>query len=150
MKATEIKESTIQKSHCDWIIKQAKELKALISYESDSMIVHNKVRALSAISTMEESLSELKAYIAEKAIEGFSYVVKVHRKQTTDRIETIEILDVKNNRQIDFRSTKPALCWFMDESDMVESLSWNLNCHDLKTTVHWDEGHINGTVHLIG
>ena len=63
MKATEIKENTINKAHCDWIIDQAKELKALLSYNSESMIVLNRVRALSAIDTAAESLNELKLYI---------------------------------------------------------------------------------------
>lgn len=68
MKATEIKNVTVNKAHCDWIIEKTKELKALISYESDSMIAANKVRALSSIDTMMDSLNELKAYITE--VEG--------------------------------------------------------------------------------
>lgn len=62
MKATEIK------FHCDWIIERAKELKALFAYNSDRMIVFNKVRALSAIDTAMDSLKELKAYI--ESVEG--------------------------------------------------------------------------------
>lgn len=68
MKATEIKNVTVNKAHCDWIIEKTKELKALISYESDSMIAANKVRSLSSIDTMMDSLNELKAYITE--VEG--------------------------------------------------------------------------------
>lgn len=65
IKATEISENTIQKAHCDWIIKQAKELKALLSYDSDKMIAANKTRAISGIETMKNSLSELKLYIED-------------------------------------------------------------------------------------
>lgn len=50
-------------ANCDWIITQAKELKALLAYNSDRMIVLNKVRALSAIDTAMSSLRELQAYI---------------------------------------------------------------------------------------
>lgn len=63
IKATEITENTIQKANCDWIIKQAKELKALLAYDSEQVIVLNKVRALSAIDTAMSSLRELQAYI---------------------------------------------------------------------------------------
>ena len=62
-KATEIKENTIQKANCDWVIDKAKELKALLAYNSDRMIILNKVRALSAIDTAMSSLRELQAYI---------------------------------------------------------------------------------------
>ena len=51
------------KTHCDWITEQAKELKALFSYKSENMVKMNKVRALSDIDTIAESLSELKLYI---------------------------------------------------------------------------------------
>lgn len=68
MKATQVKDITVNKAHCDWIIEKAKELKALISYESDSMIAAKKVRALSSIDTMMNSLNELKAYI--ESVEG--------------------------------------------------------------------------------
>lgn len=63
IKATEIKENTIQKANCDWVISQAKELKALLAYDSDKMIVLNRTRALSAIDTAMSSLRELQAYI---------------------------------------------------------------------------------------
>lgn len=53
----------INKTHCDWIIEQAKELKALLSYESENMINLNKTRAMADISTMEDSLRELKLYL---------------------------------------------------------------------------------------
>lgn len=63
MKATEIDNVAINKTHCDWIVKQAMELKSLFSYKSESMINQNKTRALADIQTMENSLSELKLYI---------------------------------------------------------------------------------------
>ena len=63
IKATEIKENTVQKANCDWVIDQAKELKALLAYDSDRMIVLNRTRALSAIDTAMDSLRELKAYL---------------------------------------------------------------------------------------
>lgn len=65
MKATEITDTTVNKAHCNWIIENANELKALFSYESGSMIEANKARALSSINTMIGSLNELKAYIVE-------------------------------------------------------------------------------------
>lgn len=68
MNATEIKDVTVNKAHCDWITAQAKELKALFAYNSDRMIALNKGRALSAIDTAVNSLMELKAYI--ESVEG--------------------------------------------------------------------------------
>lgn len=65
MKATNVPDIAICKTHCDWIVEQAKELKALLSYNSESMIVLNKVRVLSAIDTAMHSLRELQAYIEE-------------------------------------------------------------------------------------
>ena len=63
MRATEIKENTVNMANCDWIISQAQEIKALLAYNSDRMIELNKVRALSAIDTAMSSLRELQAYI---------------------------------------------------------------------------------------
>lgn len=63
MKATEIHEVTIQKTNCDWIVEQAKELKALFSYDSKSMIKLNKTRALADIEQIRKSLEELELYI---------------------------------------------------------------------------------------
>lgn len=63
MKATDISNFAIAKAHCDWIKQQATELKKLIDYESIPMLNMNNVRALSAISTMEASLRELKEFI---------------------------------------------------------------------------------------
>lgn len=63
MKATEISDITINKTHCDWIVKQVEELKALFSYNSEAMVKKNKTRALADIETIKNSLSELKLYI---------------------------------------------------------------------------------------
>ena len=63
MRATNIKDITIQKTHCDWIVEQAKELKELFSYESNNMINLNKLRALASIETIKNSLAELEDYI---------------------------------------------------------------------------------------
>lgn len=63
MKATEIDDITIHKAHCDWIAKNALELKALFSYKSEKMVEANKVRALADINTIVDSLAELKLYI---------------------------------------------------------------------------------------
>ena len=61
-----ITERAINKTHCDWIIQQAEELKALFSYESDRMIDLNKTRALSAIDTAMDSLRELRLYLIDE------------------------------------------------------------------------------------
>lgn len=63
MKATEISDITISKAHCDWIVKQAEELKALFSYNSEDMVKKNKTRAMVDIETIKNSLSELKLYV---------------------------------------------------------------------------------------
>lgn len=63
MKATNIKDIIIQKTHCDWIVEQSKELKELFSYESNNMISLNKMRALASIETIKNSLAELESYI---------------------------------------------------------------------------------------
>lgn len=65
MKATRIDDFAANKAHCDWIINHARELKALLSYNSESMIVANKTRAMSGIDTMIDSLNELKCFIGE-------------------------------------------------------------------------------------
>ena len=49
MKATEINDFTICKTNADWILHQINELRALLSYKSENMIVLNKTRALSAL-----------------------------------------------------------------------------------------------------
>ena len=63
IKATEIDDITIHKAHCDWIVNQAMELKALFSHNSEKMVELNKSRALADIETMTHSLSELKLYV---------------------------------------------------------------------------------------
>lgn len=57
------KENDIGKKNCDWVIEQAREVKALLSYNSAPMIAANRVRALSAIETAMSSLRDLQAYI---------------------------------------------------------------------------------------
>ena len=52
-------------ANCDWVVEKAKELKALMSYESDSMLAANRTRALSGIDTMLATLNELRAYVAD-------------------------------------------------------------------------------------
>ena len=69
MKATDINDISIMKTHCDWITEQAKELKALFNYKSEKMIKLNKARALSNIDTIAESINELKLYIV-RGIQG--------------------------------------------------------------------------------
>lgn len=66
MKAIEMSDFTISKTHCDWIVNQAKELKTLFSYNSEDMVKKNKTRALTDIETIENSLSELKLYIESR------------------------------------------------------------------------------------
>lgn len=63
MKVSNIDDLTIQKAHCDWIVKQAMELKALFSHNSDRMIEANKIRALADIDVIRDCLSELKLYV---------------------------------------------------------------------------------------
>ena len=63
MKATEIDDITVHKAHCNWIVRQAMELKALFSYDSERIVELNKSRALADIETIKNSLSELKLYV---------------------------------------------------------------------------------------
>ena len=65
MNATAINDIVIHKTHCDYIVEQAKELKALFSYNSKPMIQLNKTRALADIETIRSSLAELELYIKE-------------------------------------------------------------------------------------
>ena len=57
-------ENAIAKTHCDWIMERAKELKALVKHEP-SIIAANKLRALVCIESLRDSLNELEAYINE-------------------------------------------------------------------------------------
>ena len=63
MKATEINDFTICKTHADWILHQINELRALLSYKSENMIVLNKTRALSALDCIKNSAEEMRLYI---------------------------------------------------------------------------------------
>lgn len=63
MKATEINDFTICKTNADWILHQINELRALLSYKSENMIVLNKTRALSALDCIKNSAEEMRLYI---------------------------------------------------------------------------------------
>lgn len=63
VKATDVTDFAINRTRCDNVIEQARELKALLSYNSPTMIENNKLRALSAIDIAISSLNELKAFI---------------------------------------------------------------------------------------
>lgn len=63
MKATEINDFTICKTNTDWILHQINELRALLSYKSENMIVLNKTRALSALDCIKNSAEEMRLYI---------------------------------------------------------------------------------------
>lgn len=52
----------IMKAHCDNISEQAMELKALFSHDSDEL---NKIRALTNIEMIKNSLAELEFYIKD-------------------------------------------------------------------------------------
>lgn len=58
-----INDIIIMKAHCDNILEQATELKALFSHNSESMIELNKIRALTDIEMIKNSLAELEFYI---------------------------------------------------------------------------------------
>lgn len=64
MKVKDVSEKTMQKAHCDWIKAQAVELKALLQYDSKTVML-NKQRALSGIETAIQSLEEIRSYINE-------------------------------------------------------------------------------------
>lgn len=51
----------IQKTHCDWLAEQSKMLKAMLDYRVH-MVPANKTRALSTISTMQDSINEMRLY----------------------------------------------------------------------------------------
>lgn len=54
----------ISKTHCDWVVEQATMLKSLLNYGVRVSSI-NKNRALSTISTIEDSLRELRLYFDE-------------------------------------------------------------------------------------
>ena len=58
----EFTDDVIMKAHCDNISEQATELKALFSYDSDEL---NKIRALTNIEMIRNSLAELELYIKD-------------------------------------------------------------------------------------
>ena len=58
----EFTDDVIMKAHCDNISEQAMELKALFSHDSDKL---NKIRALTNIETIRNSLAELEFYIKD-------------------------------------------------------------------------------------
>lgn len=61
--ARKIDDMTVHKAHCDWMAKNALDLKALFSYKSKEMVEANKNRALADINVIINSLSELRLYI---------------------------------------------------------------------------------------
>ena len=65
MKSTEMLDIIVQKTHCDYIVEQAKELQALFSHNSKSMIELNKTRVLVDVEVIRNSLVELEFYIKE-------------------------------------------------------------------------------------
>lgn len=65
MRTKDIDDHIACKANCDWIVEQAKMLKALFYMDSDRIIVLNRTRAMSAIDTMQDSLNELLHHIEE-------------------------------------------------------------------------------------
>ena len=63
IKSIEVTDIAIQRTHCDYIVERATELKSLLSYNDGQIIPYNKTRALSSIETMMQSLEELKSFI---------------------------------------------------------------------------------------
>ena len=57
-----IDDIVIMKTHCDNISEQAIELKTLFSHDSDKL---NKIRALTNIEMIRNSLAELEFYIKD-------------------------------------------------------------------------------------
>ena len=57
-----IDDIVIMKAHCDNILEQATELKALFSYDSNEL---NKTRALTNIEMIKNSIAELELYIKD-------------------------------------------------------------------------------------
>ena len=51
----------IQKTHCDWLAEQAKMLKTMLDYRVHQ-VPANKTRALSTISTIQDSINEMRLY----------------------------------------------------------------------------------------
>ena len=57
-----IDDIVIMKAHCDNILEQATELKALFSYDLNEL---NKTRALTNIEMIKNSIAELELYIKD-------------------------------------------------------------------------------------
>lgn len=72
-----------------------------------------------------------------KNLHKASYIVRVVSQKGVHRIDTLEILDNINGRKMDIEAEKPALSFFLDLPDMLESLNWCLNCRSDKTVVSW-------------
>lgn len=58
----EFTDDVIMKAHCDNISEQAIELKALFSHDSDEL---NKIKALTNIEMIKNSIAELELYIKD-------------------------------------------------------------------------------------
>lgn len=66
MKAENITNKTIMKSHCDWIISVRNEMKAYLDLNESSMHIQSNVfRELSGISVCKNSLRELELFLEE-------------------------------------------------------------------------------------
>lgn len=66
MKAKNIPDKVIMKSHCDQVISLMNEMKAYLELNEGSMnIQSNVLRELSGISICENSLSELKLFLGQ-------------------------------------------------------------------------------------
>lgn len=66
---------------------KAKELKALLSYGSEEMIIGNKTRALSAINTMMNSLNELKLFVDEVSVEKKTVLYEKNVQATDNAVQ---------------------------------------------------------------
>ena len=58
----EFTDDVIMKAHCDNISEQATELKTLFSHDSDKL---NKIKALTNIEMIKNSIAELELYIKD-------------------------------------------------------------------------------------
>ena len=50
-------------NHCDWILEKTKEIKALLNFKSVEIVRLNRGRAIAAIDSVMESLTDLKKTI---------------------------------------------------------------------------------------
>lgn len=66
MKAENISDKVIMKSHCDQVISLMNEMKAYLELNENSMKIQSNVfRELSGISVCENSLSEMKLFLGQ-------------------------------------------------------------------------------------